>query len=236
MKTLFTAEAISKGGRSGTLQTPDGLLNVTLGNPLEKGIKKRGPNPELLFGGAYSACYHGALINAAKKLGTPVKDSAVRALVSLIEDDQGGYRLAVELHAQLPGIDRAQAQRIMNKAHKTCPYSKSPARRHLRQADGGLAGGASTRRGNTFCCHVGGESRQTTKTKLTIMTTLEIKGDWNITKGKLKQKWAKLTDDDLQYAEGKQEELVGRIQKRTGETREAIEKAIKESCSTCCCN
>ncbi len=51
------------------------------------------------------------------------------------------------------------------------------------------------------------------------MNTLEVKGDWNITKGKLKQKWAKLTDDDLQYAEGKQEELVGRIQKRTGETR-----------------
>ena len=40
------------------------------------------------------------------------------------------------------------------------------------------------------------------------MNTLEIKGDWNITKGKLKQKWAKLTDDDLQYVEGKQEELV----------------------------
>jgi uncharacterized protein YjbJ (UPF0337 family) len=48
----------------------------------------------------------------------------------------------------------------------------------------------------------------------------------------LKQKWAKLTDDDLQY-EGKCDELLGRIQKRTGETREAVEKAIKESCSTC---
>jgi len=69
MKTLFTAEAISKGGRSGIIQTPDGLLNVTLGNPLEKGAEKRGPNPELLFAGAYSACYHGALGNAAKKLG-----------------------------------------------------------------------------------------------------------------------------------------------------------------------
>ncbi len=62
----------------------------------------------------------------------------------------------------------------------------------------------------------------------TIMTTLEIKGDWNITKGKLKQKWAKLTDSDLQYVEGKQEELLGRIQKRTGETREAVEKVIKD--------
>ena len=39
------------------------------------------------------------------------------------------------------------------------------------------------------------------------MTTLEIKGDWNITKGKLKQKWATLTDSDLDYSEGKQDEL-----------------------------
>ena len=69
------------------------------------------------------------------------------------------------------------------------------------------------------------------------MNQLEIKGDWNIAKGQLKQKWAKLTDDDLQFAEGKQEELLGRIQKRTGETREAVEKAVKEACpsSSCCC-
>lgn len=64
---------------------------------------------------------------------------------------------------------------------------------------------------------------------------MEIQGDWNIAKGKLKQKWAKLTDDDLQYAEGKQEEMIGRIQKRTGETREAVEKAIQESCGKCNC-
>lgn len=63
------------------------------------------------------------------------------------------------------------------------------------------------------------------------MNKLEIKGDWNILKGKLKQKWAKLTDDDLQYVEGKQDELVGRIQKRTGATREAIEEAVKEASS-----
>ncbi|HYG22336.1 MAG TPA: Ohr family peroxiredoxin [Verrucomicrobiae bacterium] len=125
MKTLFTAEAISRGGRSGTVQNPDGLLDVTLGNPLEAGAEKRGPNPELLFAAAYSACYHGALINAAKKLGSTVKDSVVRALVSLQEDDQGGYRLGVELHGQLPGIDRAQAERIMQQAHQTCPYSKA---------------------------------------------------------------------------------------------------------------
>ena len=68
------------------------------------------------------------------------------------------------------------------------------------------------------------------------MNTLEIKGDWNIAKGKLQQKWAALTDDDLEYVEGMQEELLGRIQKRTGETREAVEKAIKDASSSCCCN
>lgn len=66
------------------------------------------------------------------------------------------------------------------------------------------------------------------------MTTLEIKGDWNITKGKLKQKWAKLTDDDVAYTKGAQDELIGRIQKRTGETREAVEKALKEFRATGC--
>lgn len=65
------------------------------------------------------------------------------------------------------------------------------------------------------------------------MTTLEIKGDWNIVKGMLKQKWAKLTDDDLQYAEGKQDEIIGRIQKRTGETYENVEKAVKELFANC---
>jgi uncharacterized protein YjbJ (UPF0337 family) len=63
---------------------------------------------------------------------------------------------------------------------------------------------------------------------VTHMNTLEIKGDWNIIKGSLKQKWASLTDDDLQYLDGKQDELLGRIQKRTGESREAVEKAIKD--------
>ena len=66
------------------------------------------------------------------------------------------------------------------------------------------------------------------------MNTLEIKGDWKITKGKLKQKWANLTDDELRFAEGKHDELLGRIQKRTGETLEVVEKAVKEA-SSCCC-
>ena len=125
MKTLFTSEAISKGGRSGSISTPDSSLNFQLGNPLEAGLETRGPNPETFFAAAYSACYHGALLNAAKTLGTAVSDTTVRALVSLVEDDAGGFSLAVELHAKIAGIAPEQAQRIMEQAHKTCPYSKA---------------------------------------------------------------------------------------------------------------
>ncbi|MBX3730957.1 MAG: CsbD family protein [Verrucomicrobiae bacterium] len=66
------------------------------------------------------------------------------------------------------------------------------------------------------------------------MNTLTIKGDWNIAKGKLKQKWAQLTDDDLQFVEGKEEELVGRIQRRTGQTRDAVEEVLRETQKSSC--
>jgi osmotically inducible protein OsmC len=125
MKTLLTAEAVSTGGRSGSVSSPDGLLNVILGNPLESGAEHRGPSPELLFAAAYSACYHGALLKAAEAASLAPVASRVRALVSLIEDADGGVRLAVELHAQLPGVERAVARQLMDEAHRTCPYSKA---------------------------------------------------------------------------------------------------------------
>ena len=55
-----------------------------------------------------------------------------------------------------------------------------------------------------------------------------LKGNWNETKGKLKQKYADLTEDDLQYVEGKEDELVGRIQKRLGVGKEEAEKIIRD--------
>ncbi len=64
------------------------------------------------------------------------------------------------------------------------------------------------------------------------MNTLELNGNWNIAKGKLKQKFAQLTDDDLQFVAGKEDELIGRIQKRTGETKQAVQQMVEE----CCCS
>jgi uncharacterized protein YjbJ (UPF0337 family) len=61
------------------------------------------------------------------------------------------------------------------------------------------------------------------------MNKFQIKGNWNEIKGKLKQKYAQLTDDDLTFAEGKEEELLGRLQKRLGKTDEEIRREIEES-------
>lgn len=61
------------------------------------------------------------------------------------------------------------------------------------------------------------------------MTNLtELKGNWKETKGKLKQKFAALTDDDLLLIEGKQDEMIGKIQARLGKTKEDIHKLIAE--------
>jgi uncharacterized protein YjbJ (UPF0337 family) len=59
-------------------------------------------------------------------------------------------------------------------------------------------------------------------------TTDKMKGNWNIIKGKLKQKYGDLTDDDLTYVEGQEDELLGRIQKKTGKTKEELKKFIDE--------
>jgi uncharacterized protein YjbJ (UPF0337 family) len=58
------------------------------------------------------------------------------------------------------------------------------------------------------------------------MNQLTIKGEWNEIKGKLKQKYAQLTDDDLQYQEGREDELVGRLQKRLGKRKDEIEEIL----------
>lgn len=57
-------------------------------------------------------------------------------------------------------------------------------------------------------------------------TTDKIKGNWNIIKGSLKQKYADLTEDDLVYEEGKEDELIGRIQNKIGETKENLKNFI----------
>ena len=59
------------------------------------------------------------------------------------------------------------------------------------------------------------------------MTKLQLKGSWNEVKGKLKQKYGQLTDDDLSFTEGKDEELLGRLQKRLGRSKDELREEIE---------
>ena len=59
------------------------------------------------------------------------------------------------------------------------------------------------------------------------MTNLQIKGSWNEVKGKLKQKYGQLTDNDLTFADGKEDELLGRLQQKLGKSKEDLRKEIE---------
>lgn len=67
------------------------------------------------------------------------------------------------------------------------------------------------------------------------MSKLEIDGCWHIIRGKLQQLWAKLTDDDFHDLRGRQDERLGRMQKRAGKHRMAVEKEVEEAIYACYC-
>jgi Ohr subfamily peroxiredoxin len=121
-KILYTAHTHTTGGRDGAGKSSDGALDVTLSPP---GSGKPGTNPEQLFGVGYSACFMGAMqiVGAARKIRLP-SETAVDASVSLgrTESDTA-YGLAVTLSVSLPGLDRGQAQLLVDGAHQACPYS-----------------------------------------------------------------------------------------------------------------
>ena len=75
--------------------------------------------------------------------------------------------------------------------------------------------------------HRGTTNQTLTDEAMSIMTKLQFKGGWNEVKGKLKQKYGQLTDDDLAFAEGKDEELLGRLQQRLGRTKDALRSEIE---------
>lgn len=61
------------------------------------------------------------------------------------------------------------------------------------------------------------------------MDDLRIKGNWNKMKGKLKQQYAELTEDDLKYTEGKEDELIGRLQDKTGKSKDEIRRMLNDA-------
>ena len=116
-RVVFTGKTHTTSGKSGVAKSSDGFLDLMLPEPH--------PAAENLFGAAWSACYMGAiqLATSQRKIKLPA-DLAVDAQIDMHLAD-GAYYLAARLSVSVPGIERDQAQALIEAAHLICPYSKA---------------------------------------------------------------------------------------------------------------
>ena len=125
-KVVYTAHATATGGRDGHARSDSGFLDVKLGTPKEMGgAGGEVTNPEQLFAAGYSACFMGAMkfVALQSKITVPADASIAGAVgIGLIPN---GFGIEVALNISLPGMDRAAAQDLINKAHVVCPYSNA---------------------------------------------------------------------------------------------------------------
>ena len=126
IKPLYTAHAISTGGRNGHTRSDDGMVDVNLSVPKEMG----GPGnpgtatPEHLFAAGYAACFGGALDFIAKQHKKDATKATVKCAVTIGPRDKGGFGLAVVLDVSDDSLPQAELQALAVEAHeKICPYS-----------------------------------------------------------------------------------------------------------------
>lgn len=128
VKVIYKTQAQATGGRDGRASTVDGSLDIKLTTPKEMGgVGGEGNNPEQLFAAGYAACFIGAMKVVASQdanLKVP-KDTKVTSTVGIGPRDAGGFGLEVALEVSLPGLEEADAQRLIAKAHEVCPYSNA---------------------------------------------------------------------------------------------------------------
>ncbi|UYY78898.1 organic hydroperoxide resistance protein [Sphingomonas sp. R1] len=123
----YTTKATATGGRDGSARSEDGVLDVKLSTPKELGgAGGDGTNPEQLFAAGYSACFIGALkaVGAGMKIKVPA-DVSVTATVGIGPRSEGGFGITADLVVSLPGMDREEAQKLVDAAHQVCPYSNA---------------------------------------------------------------------------------------------------------------
>lgn len=126
MKTLYAIGATAKGGRNGNVKSDNGVLNLEVRMP--KGLGGANDdyaNPEMLFAAGYAACFDSALNLIIKQGKIQTGETEVTANVSIGQLENGGFGLAAELHANIPGVTLEEAQSLIEKAHQICPYSNA---------------------------------------------------------------------------------------------------------------
>ncbi len=127
VNVIYKTEATATGGRDGRARTEDGSVDVQLVVPKEMGGPGGdGANPEKLFAAGYSACFLGAMKAVSGKEGVSVPaDASVTAQIGFGPRSEGGYGITADLLISLPGVDRADAERLAQAAHAVCPYSNA---------------------------------------------------------------------------------------------------------------
>lgn len=127
VQVLYTTSATANGGRDGRSRLDDGSFEVTLARPKELGGGgQKGQNPEQLFAMGYAACFLSAMQFVASQGGPKVPpDTTVKASVGIGPRSEGGFGLDIALHVTTPGLDHAQADQLVHKAHEVCPYSNA---------------------------------------------------------------------------------------------------------------
>ena len=127
MNTLYSTRVTAIGGRSGSIRSEDGLLDLPLALPRAMGGKGGATNPEQLFAGGYAACFESAVIHVTRNKAVRVKDDdiAVVAEVGFSSNGSGGFVLSVALDVAITGLDQATAEDVVQTAHATCPYSNA---------------------------------------------------------------------------------------------------------------
>lgn len=125
-KIVYTAHATASGGRDGSARSSDGALDVKLVVPKEMGGPGvGGTNPEQLFAAGYSACFLGAMKFVAGKQQVKLPEgTSIDASVG-IGPTSTGFAITAALKVNLPGLDRTQAQALVDAAHVVCPYSNA---------------------------------------------------------------------------------------------------------------
>jgi Ohr subfamily peroxiredoxin len=126
MKVLYSTAATATGGRNGHVKSENGVLDLEVRMPKGLGgVNEDFANPEILFAAGYSACFDSALNLVIKQSKIKTGETEVTAKVSLGQLENGGFGLAVELHANIPEVSLEEAHSLIEKAHQVCPYSNA---------------------------------------------------------------------------------------------------------------
>ncbi len=127
MKTLYRAKVTTKGARNGHTTSDDGVLDMKLSLPKALGGEGgKNSNPEQLFAAGYSACFGSALEEAARESGQAgLGDYSVTATVGIGKTEEGDLQLSVILDAYIPDVEIETGEKLVNRAHEICPYSRA---------------------------------------------------------------------------------------------------------------